>query len=112
MSMLSEQIKELWKKADELDEHGAFIGFGGSVNRDPLMHDAAVLMRDAADTIESLRDRLHATIETCELKGRSDICSKCGASVERVTHSIFEMGDGFACRPNFCPNCGAKVKHD
>ena len=46
---------------------------------------------------------------TCELKGKSDICSECGAFVERVTHSVYEMGDGFACHPNYCPNCGCKV---
>lgn len=46
---------------------------------------------------------------TCELKGKSDTCTECGASVERVTHSVYEMGDGFACHPNYCPNCGAKV---
>lgn len=46
---------------------------------------------------------------TCELKGKSDTCTECGASVERVTHSVYEMGDCFACHPNYCPNCGCKV---
>lgn len=45
----------------------------------------------------------------CELD-RNGVCSACGASVENVTHSVYEMGDGFACNPKFCPNCGAKVR--
>ena len=51
---MSKQTEELWKKADELDEHGAFIGHGGNIIRDSLIHDSAVLMREAADTIEKL----------------------------------------------------------
>lgn len=58
MSMLGEQIKELREKADKLREHGTFVGYGGNVNTDPLMHDAAILMREAVGTIEGLRDRL------------------------------------------------------
>lgn len=111
MSMLSEQVKELRKKADELRHVHADDASTG------LLFAAMGAMREAADTIESLRDRLQAertcgNVGECELQGKSKSCSKCGASVERVTHSIFEMGDGFACRPNFCPNCGAKVTND
>ena len=71
MSMLGEQIKELWRMADELDEHSAFIGYGGSVSRDPYIRDAAVMLREAADTIESLSDKLQGVIGTryCELFG-------------------------------------------
>lgn len=47
-------------------------------------------------------------VSTCELDDNG-ACSECGASIERVTHSVFEMGDSYACHPNFCPNCGAKV---
>lgn len=46
---------------------------------------------------------------TCEISGRSNSCSRCGASIERVTHSVVEMGDLYACPPSFCPSCGAKV---
>ena len=45
---------------------------------------------------------------TCKLD-RNDVCNVCDASIERVTHSVYEMGDSFACHPNYCPNCGAKV---
>ena len=45
---------------------------------------------------------------TCKLD-RNDVCSECGACIQRITHSVYEMGDGFACYPKYCPNCGAKV---
>ena len=59
MSMISRQADELHEVADRLWEHGRFVGHGGNVNIDPLMQDAAVIMRDAARTIESLRDSLN-----------------------------------------------------
>lgn len=53
MSMLVEQIKELREKADMLD------GLEGIDNLVPML-------REAADTIESLRDRLLAVGETSD----------------------------------------------
>lgn len=59
MSMLSAQCDELREMADQLQEHGTFVGFGGTTNTDPLMHGAAIVMREAADTIWELRDMVH-----------------------------------------------------
>lgn len=63
MSMLSAQCDELRKMADQLQEHGTFVGFGGTTNTDPLMHGAATAMREAADTIWELRDDLQRANE-------------------------------------------------
>jgi len=59
MSMLSAQCDELREMAGQLQEHGTFVGFGGTTNTDPLMHGAAIVMREAADTIWELRDMVH-----------------------------------------------------
>ena len=56
--MISALIDKLREMADQLQEHGTFVGFGGTTNTDPLMHGAAIVMRDAADTIWQLRDDL------------------------------------------------------
>jgi len=48
---------------------------------------------------------------TCKLD-RNDVCSECGACIQRITHSVYEMGDGFACYPKYCPNCGARVRSE
>ena len=52
------------------------------------------------------------TEKTCRLSEKNDICSSCGACIERVTHSVYDMGDGYACKPRYCPNCGARVVDD
>lgn len=44
----------------------------------------------------------------CKLD-RNDVCNVCGACIQRITHSVYEMGDSFACYPKYCPNCGCKV---
>lgn len=56
--MISALIDKLREMADQLQEHGTFVGYGGTTNTDPLMHGAAIVMRDAADTIWQLRDDL------------------------------------------------------
>ena len=56
MSMLSAQCDKLRKTAELVEDHGRFVGFGGSISTDPLMVDAAKEMRDAADTIWQLRN--------------------------------------------------------
>lgn len=50
---------ELRKAACKLEEHGTFVGYGGNVSKDPLMYDSAVLLREAADTIEGLQAALN-----------------------------------------------------
>ena len=56
MSMLSAQCDRLRETAELVEDHGRFVGFGGSISTDPLMVDAAKEMRDAADTIWQLRN--------------------------------------------------------
>ena len=56
MSMLSAQCDKLRETAGLVEDHGRFVGFGGSISTDPLMVDAAKEMRDAADTIWQLRN--------------------------------------------------------
>ena len=58
-----------------------------------------------AETAEAWNTRVE---RTCRLDA-NDVCSSCGACIQRITHSVYEMGDGFACSPKYCPNCGAKV---
>lgn len=58
--MLMQGRDRLRKLADELRTHGTFVGFGGSENRDPLMHEAAEAMESAADTIWDLHKKLVA----------------------------------------------------
>lgn len=107
MSMLGEQIKELREKADLLD------GLEGMDNLVPML-------REAADTIEDLRDRLQnqafalgmqdalgsGTCELTETDSYSNAnevihvleCSECGETCEHVNGSYPK-----------CPNCGRKV---
>lgn len=63
---------------------------------------------EAWESIKAWNTRATVGNETCEL--RNDVCSECGAIVEHVTHSVYEMGDSFACHPKFCPSCGAQIR--
>lgn len=69
MSMISGQCDKLRELANKLLEHGAFVGFGGTVNTDPLMLDAGTAMIDAAELILELRDdlqRANAAVQEAE----------------------------------------------
>ena len=69
MSMISGQCDKLRELANKLLEHGAFVGFGGTVNTDPLMLDAGTAMIDAAELILELRDdlqRANAAVQDAE----------------------------------------------
>ena len=100
MSMLSGQCARLRSWADQFD---------GRADLDALAPLLARDLREAADTIISLRDRLQAAelgSGTCEMvlmwsdyeDGECYKCSKCG-------DFAFTCGG----EPRFCPNCGAKV---
>lgn len=103
MSMLSSQ-------ADELRLMARLV-------RDYDYKEISRMLREAADTIESLRDRLQDAElgrGTCEwiLEHSGTLydkwrCSKCGyLYVEsRVDHGI---KDDF--EPNYCPKCGCEVE--
>lgn len=117
MSMLSSQADELRTLADKLrivslDERTNYVENVGTLYR------AMGAMREAADTIESLRDRLEETqgagIGECEIECFDDGVDE-GMDGEWFTyapptwhlscgHKVF--GDE---RPNFCSHCGAKV---
>lgn len=93
MSMLTTQVKRLRTAADQLDKvlHGRFDAIEPST--------IPPMMREAADTIENLRNRL---TETCELVNAGDgkcICFECGYK------ALDEWWNGF----KYCPNCGRKV---
>ena len=65
--------------------------------------DAARELRDAADTIEGLRDRLTER-ETCHDVGFAPYffeCSECGKTHLRNA--------AYVDMPNYCPECGRKV---
>ena len=97
--MLSEQCAKLRGKADEL--------------RDMGMTETPDLLREAADTIESLRDRLQAAelgSGTCENANADGYgfrfeCSECGYSA--IVHNCAARLDEL---PRFCPNCGARIR--
>ncbi len=106
MSMLTAQCDKLRETAADLREHSTFVGFGGVVNRDPVLIDAARQMEDAADTIMGLRDRLTDTkeVETCHNVGFAPYffeCSECGKTHLRNA--------AYVDMPNYCPECGRKV---
>lgn len=87
--MLSEQIDELRLMGDGQADKGEFT--------------VATLLREAADTIESLRDRLQGG--TCEFELNTDMtairCDKCGYELPKGT-------DLKATR--FCGGCGRRAR--
>ena len=95
MSMLTAEINELRDKAR------LFEGYQGG--------EISYLLREAANTIESLKDRLQGEcemeiIETHEYDdGDEDFlckCSNCGRKSWEPAHDL----------PNFCARCGRQVK--
>lgn len=112
MSMLSDQIKELRNRAKVLRQGDWSDG-----------EEDALLLEDAADTIESMRDKLQAE-RTCKVDvldtGNEAAyehyeyimhCRSCNHEYGYVQYN--EDGDTWQDeKPNYCPHCGAKVKHD
>ncbi len=101
MSMLTGQVKQLRKTADKLRANG-FI-------------EDAFEVRHAADTIESLRNRLTETCHDLSGTGANGEqvfhCSECGCVM-----SLYDLdGANVLCTnhvfdyPRYCPNCGAEV---
>lgn len=107
MSMLTSQCDKLRETAADLRAHSTFVGFGGAVNRDPMLFDAAQQMEDAADTIEELRNRLTdvALCHNIAPDYLDFLCDSCGF----VHYHSDENDGGDGNRWLYCPNCGRKV---
>lgn len=69
MSMITSQVEKLRKVAAQLREDYTFVGFGGAVNRDPTIFNAASQLESAADTIEYLRG---VGVENTKLQAERD----------------------------------------
>ena len=69
MSALGVQVDRLRKMADSMGERGCEIGTDYGLGQG--LSDASVILREAADTIESLSDKLQGVMGTryCELFG-------------------------------------------
>lgn len=106
MSMLSAQADRLRLTADVISERGVSGG------------DLAIIeirLREAADTIISLRDRLQDAElgrGTCK-PTEEDYCPICGKDLVKCNVGIGELGGAVELDPpiyhNYCPSCGAKV---
>ena len=132
MSMLGEQVKELRE-----DAHNIQGNLGRCVYRRKdvdEMQQVSGMLFEAADTIESLRDRLQSVGETCSIEWRGEsydtdagreydgayFCTKCMAD---LPYSLQEDWDDYQAlvadygnvppwdkKPfRCCPNCGREV---
>ena len=107
MSMLTAQCDKLRETAADLREHSTFVGFGGVINRDPMLFDAAQQMEDAASAIEGLRDRL-TDVVLCHNVAPDYLdflCDSCGF----VHYHSDANDDGEGNDWRYCPECGRKV---
>lgn len=136
MSMLISQAKELRTLADGLRK---LYENGANLTRVQVagMTTAVEAMREAADTITSLQDRLQAVGEKCELTAFADVpfnvdyeiegyddssgrdyatlaeCSKCGAYVivpPAYHHVLTCDGDEVYQPYRYCPSCRREIK--
>ena len=105
MSMLTAQCDRLRETADEVER----IKHNNAdwLWRDGItLTDAARELRDAADTIEGLRDRL-TDVALCHNVAPDYIdflCDSCGF----VNYHSDENNDGNGNRWFYCPNCGRR----
>ena len=118
MSMLSAQCDELREKAKLLRIHvdGLSAPYIVPSTKELMaitMVDSAGRMEDAADTIESLRDRLQADVlrrGTCTNIAPDYLdflCSRCGFIHFHSDENDTGDGNDWA----FCPKCGREVDH-
>lgn len=99
MSMLTSQVDRLRTAADQFDK--VLCGKFDAI--EPLT--IPPMMREAADTIENLRNRLTETCRNADARAEAGgvwhsprfVCSECGAA--------YVMSDYV----RFCPNCGRRV---
>lgn len=130
MSMLGEQIKELRELAEAMHRRSHEIGLDYGMGRE--LANASRILREAADTIERLRDRLQELQGVCG-ESEKQVLSKFrlwGAEVklhegvERTCKNKAKEWGAFECsecdffadfgsdlhRVNLCPDCGCKVR--
>ena len=109
MSMLGEQIKELREAARNIQGKLGRCLYGRK-DVDEMQQVRGMLF-EAADTIEGLRDRLQATVETCHWEYPQGVsgwrgyceCSACG-------YRLYE-GNGINEKEwTYCPNCRREFK--
>ena len=132
MSMLGEQVKELREAARNIQGNlGRCLYRRKDVDE---MQQVSGMLFEAADTIESLRDRLQSVGETCSIEWRGEsydtdagreydgayFCTKCMAD---LPYSLQEDWDDYQAlvadygnvppwdkKPfRCCPNCGREV---
>ena len=76
---------------------GKIINDAPTIDAEPVKHGKWINKRLTKDSIKDIKDGTYG-----ELIGYHDICSVCGFDI-----------DEFWCAtgsPNYCPNCGAKMK--
>lgn len=101
MSMLTVQIDQLRTASIWVN-----LYFANAVNAIPI--NTAILLEDAADTIEILRNQLIKN-QTCRNVSDVDnifICSECKCQIEGM---VVLNGANRWVEPPYCPNCGRKV---
>ena len=122
MSELGSQVDALREAADEASD----LDYTELVNIGWMRDTLAPMLREAADTIESLRDRLQDaeamidhTCDTCENISKYAkecnhfTCSECGCTVEDAEGYYVSVHKGNCSHQlpwSFCPNCGARVR--
>lgn len=112
--MLTMQIDELRKAARNIQGN---LGRCYYRRKDiDEMHQVSDMLREAANTIESLRDRLQADVlgsGTCELHDCDGSFSAVNRPVWRCDCGAFmtQYTDATTYhKPRFCPNCGARIR--
>lgn len=124
---------ELREAAKLLNEIGISFGYNNPTSSF-VAHDIAVRMEEAADTIESLWDKLQAVGETCSIEWRGEsygtdagreydgayFCTKCMTDLPQPLQACWDDYQTFRAyygnvkpwneKPFLCcPNCGRKV---
>lgn len=103
MSMLTAQVDELRTASTWVS-----LYLAGATNAIPM--NTAILLRDAADTIENLRGQL-TDVALCHNVAPDYLdflCDSCGF----VHYHSDENDDGDGNRWFYCPNCGRKVVNE
>lgn len=101
--MITSQVEKLRKVAAQLREDYTFVGFGGAVNRDPTIFNAASQLESAADTIEYLRG---VGIENTKLQAGRDTWRCVAENIERENKTLRDLVKMmFACKGSECAEC-------